>query len=136
MCYFLYGAVNEGINTNDYHNTIQHYEYHFNPGNMDAVNHCVENCGDHYRITAKHCDCGTPIGQKDANNPQLKELAELLYKLRDVRGIKFVLISKNWWKETNRKQNTVHIDDIDLLPFLANMEENCMYRIDLFQKFY
>lgn len=136
MCYFLYGAINEGINTNDYNRTIQNYEYHFHLGNSDAVNHCVENCGDRYRITVKHCDCDTAIGQKDINKAQLKTLVELLQKLKDVRGIKYVIISKNWWKETNRKQETVHIDDVDILYFLANMEENCMYKIELYKKFY
>ena len=55
--------------------------------------------------------------------------------LQNVRGIKYVLISKNWWKETNKKQETVHIRDIDVLHFLANIEENCLYKIELYKKY-
>ena len=118
MCYFLYGAINDGINSDDYNRQIKNCEYHFNIGNIDAVNNCVKNCEEDYRITFNLCDCDTAIGQKHTNKAQLKTLEDLLHNLKNVRGIKHVLISKNWWKETNNKQETVHIDDIDILYFL------------------
>lgn len=136
MCYFLYGAINDGINQADYEKIAKDTEYHFSCGNADAVNKCVESCGKSYRITLDYCDCHTPIGQKHTNKKGLEELKALLLNLQDVRGIKYVLISKNWWEETNTKQETVHIQDIDILRFLANMEDNCLYKLELYKKYY
>ncbi len=136
MCYFLYGAINGGINKEDYEKITKDTEYHFSIGNVNSVNECVENCGNSYRITFNYCDCDTAIGQKHTDKKQIKELESLLLNLQDVRGIKYVLISKNWAKETNNKQETVHIQDVDILHFLANMEDNCLYKIELYKKYY
>ena len=136
MCFFLYGAFNDGINKEDYDKIAKNAEYHFSFGNVDSVNECVEKCDNSYRITFNHCDCDTAIGQKHTNKKQLEELRNLLLDLQTVRGIKYVLISKNWWRETNSKQETVHIQDIDILHFLANIEDNCLYKIELYKKYY
>ena len=136
MCYFLYGAINDGINKDDYEKITKDAEYHFNSGDVNSVNKCVAICGDSYRITLNHCDCDTAIGQKHTNKKELEELRDLLLNLQNVRGIKYVLISKNWWEETNNKQETVHIQDIDILHFLANMEDNCLYKLELYKKYY
>lgn len=136
MCYFLYGAVNNGINDDDYKIAIKNSEYIFNCGDINDVNDCVENCGVEYRITTNHCDCDTAIGQKHTNKEELKSLEKLLLNLKKVRGIKYILISKNWVEETNNKQETVHIDDIDILHFFANAEDNCLYKIELYKKYY
>lgn len=109
MCYFLYGAINDGINTDDYKKTIRDTEYHFSFGDIRSVNECVASCDSRYRITLDHCDCDTAIGQKQTNKKGLEKLKDLLLDLQNVRGIKYVLMSKNWWKETNNKQETVHI---------------------------
>lgn len=136
MCYFLYGAINGEINTDDYEKTIRDTEYHFNFGNIKSVNECVASCDSSYRITLNHCDCNTAIGQKHTKKKELEELKDLLLDLQKVRGIKYVLLSKNWWEETNNKQETVHIQDIDILYFLANIEDNCLYKIELYKKYY
>ena len=136
MCYFLYGAINDGINTDDYEKTIKDTEYHFSFGNIKSVNKCVESCDSSYRITLNYCDCDTAIGQKHTNKTGLEELKDLLLNFQNVRGIKYVLISKNWWKETNSKQEIVHIQEMDILHFLANMEDNCLYKIELYKKYY
>ena len=135
MCYFLYGAINDGINADDYKKAIKDSEYHFSCGSISSVNECVAGCNDSHRITFNHCDCETAIGKKHINEKELEKLKGLLLDLQNVRGIKYVLISKNWWKETNKKQETVHIRDIDILHFLANIEENCLYKIELYKKY-
>ena len=63
MCYFLYGAINDGINKDDYEKTVKDTEYHFSFGNVHSVNECVASCDSSYRITLHHCDCDTAIGQ-------------------------------------------------------------------------
>ena len=64
MCYFLYGAINDGIDKDDYEKITKDAEYHFNSGDVNSVNKCVAICDDSYRITLNHCDCDTAIGQK------------------------------------------------------------------------
>lgn len=136
MCYFLYGAVNGGLNEDDYNKVIEKSNYHFNFGNIKHVNACVENGQFDYRITLDHCDCDTPIGSKHTNKKGLKEFEEVLLNLKNVQGIKYVLFSKNWWGETNSKQEIVHIHDIDIPFFLAHAEENCLYKIEMCPKYY
>lgn len=136
MCYFLYGAINEGIDTDAYNQAAKSSNFHFNIGNAEKVNHCVKNCDDDYRITVEYCDCNTAIGDKHTNRKQLKDLQELLFRLKDIRGIKHIFISKNWANETNETEETVHINDIDVLYFLANIQDNCLYKIELYKKYY
>ncbi len=136
MCYFLYGAVNDGVNPEDYKKATRDCEFCFNLGNADAVNACVANLGDSYRITLNYCDCDTAIGGKHTNKKELQKLKELLLSFKNIRGIKYVLISKNWWKDTNTRQESVHMDDVDILHFLANMEDNCLYKIELYKRYY
>ena len=136
MCYFLYGAVNGGLHIGDYDKVMRDSEYHFNTGNIKEVNACVENCNDDYRITLNHCDCNTVIGKNNPNKKGLEEFKDLLLNLKSVRRIKYVLLSKNWRKQTNTKQEVIHINDIDILQFLANIEDNCLYKIELYPKYY
>ncbi len=136
MCYFLYGAINGGINTDDYDSIIKNSTYHFNTGNHKNVNACVENHGNNYRITRNYCDCDTPIGNAHKNKTELKEFADLLIELKHVRGIKHIMFSKNWYGDINKEQQTLHVDDIDVLDFLANVKDNCLYKIELYPKYY
>ncbi len=136
MCYFLYGAVNKGVNESDFLNATKNFNYRFNTGDIRDVNLCVKNCTNDYRITGNHCDCHTAIGQKNTDEKELQELSSLLLKFKEVRGIKYALLSKNWWKDTNKKQETIHIDDIDVPSFLANIDDNCLYKFELYKKHY
>ncbi|MBR2715329.1 MAG: hypothetical protein IKB73_03880 [Ruminococcus sp.] len=136
MCYFLYGAVNEGVNISDYNNAVMNSNFLFKIGTADDVNSFVKNCGTDYRITSEHCDCHTSIGCNDANNKELENYKELLLKFRTIRGIKYVLLSKNWWKNTNSKHKAVHIDDIDISNFLSNIKEDCLYKLELYPRFF
>ncbi len=136
MCYILYGAINNGINSNDYEAVIKNSRFAFNLGDAEKVNLGVKNGDWNYRITSEYCDCKTELGQKKTGGSQLKELKELLLDLRKVRGVKYVLISKNWLDNENETEETVHIDDIDIIPFLANIRDNCLYKIELYKKYY
>lgn len=136
MCYYLYGAVNEGVRPEDFEKVMKHSGLYFSVGGKDEVNRSVRLCSDDYRITREYCDCGTPIGDGHPNKKGLSKYVNTLKALRNAHGIKWVLISKNWVGEENEREETVHIDDVDLPYFLANMEENCLYRVDLYRKYY
>ena len=135
MCYFLYGSINKEINRNDYKEAIQNSEYYFNMGSKDDVNSCVQRDGFEYRITSNICDCDTPVGSKQINEG-LEELSKLLINLKAIRGIKYITISKNWVNETNEKEAIVHIEDINVTQYLANIEERTLYKIELYKKYY
>ena len=136
MCYFLYGSINDGINTDDYEKAFLHSNYRFNIGSKNDVNKCVEACSSEYRITLSHCDCENPIGKNEADSSELGEIATLLHSLTDIRGIKHIYLSRNWYGEINKTEQTVHIDDIDVKAFLANVQDNCLYKIELFKKYF
>ena len=88
------------------------------------------------------CDCGSPIGKgkENLNSEELKyikEMADYIYKFCDIRGIQYILISKSEaCDEIEKEEETVHIQDIDLISYLANIEENRIYKIQLFKRYY
>lgn len=135
MCYFLYGGINHGINIGDYKNTANQSPFFFNEGLESDINGCIENCGSDYRITNSHCDCETALGSHNTNVYDLLVLSEYINQLREVRGIKHIFISKNWWKHKTIKEQTVHIDDIGIIQYLADIENDCLYKIQLFRKY-
>lgn len=136
MCYFLYGAINEDVNLYDYSNIPEHKTFIFNVGSYDKIIQCVENNASEYRITRRMCDCETAVGKCKTGKLELRELSDYIHKLKSIRGIKHIYISKNWYSETNETEETVHIDDIDLVPYLANIKDNCLCKIQLFKRYY
>jgi hypothetical protein len=136
MCYFLHGAVNKEANEKDLAEITKDNYYHFNIGTKhDVKNSVLEAPGD-FRITSGMCDCGTALGAHDKSHEEISELCALLNDMRLVRGIKCVYLSKNWAGKINKAEECVHIDDADIAELLAEMKENCIYRIDLYPRYY
>ena len=132
MCYFLYGAVNKGVNQEDYDEISKEYSYHFQIGTKHDVKMSMLENADDFRITDGSCDCDTALGRHQSNHEDITELCHLLNDMRLIRDINCVYISKNWVGRTNKREECYHIDDIDLAEFLADIKENCLYRIDLY----
>ena len=135
MCYILYGAMDRSVNVRDYEQVSQRHTYRFSLGTRHDVKMCIVNSGDAFRVTDWICDCDFPVGKGDENAPELKELAGLILDLKRTRDAKCLYLAKAWNGKRHRNEVTVHVDDIDLIPFLANMEENCLYRLDLYPKY-
>ena len=115
---------------------VEYDLFQTNIGSREAI---IEDLNIHnygYTITQGHCDCGTFIGQGNAEHPEVKELAEYIRNLQDIRDIKWVCIAKKWWDDNIEEKETVHINDIDLPHFLANIKEKCLYKIQMFRKYY
>lgn len=136
MCYFLYGAINLGINESDYAKINNASGYHFKIGTSEDVNRCIDIDGDNFRLRNSVCDCNTAIGNHKTGKSELNKFRVFLFELQNIRGIKHVYISKNWVGERNESEKSVHIQDIDLLSFLADLQDNCLYKIDLYKKYY
>ena len=135
MCYILYGAMDRSVNIRDYDRASQRHTYRFPLGTRHDVKMCILNNGDAFRVTDWICDCDFPVGKGDEHAPELKDLAGLILELKQTRDAKCLYLTKVWNGKRNGKEVTVHVDDMDLIPFLANMEENCLYRIDLYPRF-
>ncbi len=134
MCYILYGATDKAINTEDYTRASQKSPYKFTLGTKHDVKMCIINDSYEYRVTNLVCDCDFPVGEGNEEAKELIELASLIIDLKNARNSKCIYISKTWTGKKNKTEKTVHIDDINIVSFLANMELNCLYRIDLFNR--
>jgi len=132
---FLYGGINEDVNINDYEK-FKNATYHFKLGSAESIEQDLNAHNYEYTITNGHCDCGTVVGQGDAKQSEIKELAEHIKGLQNIRDVKWVCIAKKWWDDNIEEKQTIHIDDIDLPYFLANVKEKCLYKIQMFRKYY
>ncbi len=138
MCYFVYGAINDSVNIRDYELAICQSEYRFNPGTKQDLEACIDGKIRGYHVTTRdQCDCDFPIGMHNKFAKELIGLSNLVYKFRDIRNIEHIYLSKIWANEKNKKEVTVHIDDIpDLASYFADMEEDCLYCIELYERYY
>ena len=131
MCYILYGATDKSIDRNDYEVALQKSPYKFNLGTKHDVKMCIVNDSYEYRVTNWVCDCDFPVGEKDEGAKPLVELAALIDELRKSRNSKCIYLSKTWAGRKNKVEKNIHINDINIISFLANMDLDCLYRIDL-----
>jgi hypothetical protein len=134
MCYFLYGGVNVGVNNIDFEK-LNCKNFSFLIGRREDIIKDINDNGVHYRITNKYCDCDTAVGKHVSDSEEIKELVEYIKRLKNIRKIKWVCISKKWWDERVEDLYTVHIDDIDLPTFLAEIKDGCLYKIQLFPRY-
>ena len=130
MCYILYGATDKSIDPNDYESALRKSPYKFRIGTKHDVKMCIVNDSYEYRVTDWVCDCEFPVGEKDVGAKPLVELATLINDLKDARNSKCIYISKTWAGKRNKTEKNIHINDIDIISFLANMDLDCLYRVD------
>ena len=135
MCMFLYGGIDDGVHRADY-DKLKSENYHFNIGSREAILDDLNSHNYEYTITQGHCDCGTHIGQGNANHPEVKKLVEYINTLQSIHYIKWICVAKKWWDDDIEENQTVHINDIDLPHLLANVKEKCLYEIQMFRKYY
>ena len=135
MCYILYGAVNKEINESDCKKIMKNSEYSFKLGTKHDLKEDINNLNYNYRVTLWQCDCDFPVGNHNADEKELKDLEKLLLDLKTARGVKCVYLARVWAGNKCKKEETVHIDDLDIPAFLANVEQECLYRIDLFERY-
>ena len=137
MCYILYGAINDSVNINDYELAMSKSEYSFKPGTKHDFKMCIADETYDYRVTNNQCDCDFPAGKHNKDAKELVELADLIYSLKDIRNVKHIFISKTWVGKRNKSEETIHIDDIpDLASYFADMDEDCLYCIELYERYY
>ena len=131
MCYILYGATDKAINNDDYENASRKSHYKLSIGTKHDVKMCIINDSYEFRVTDWVCDCDFPVGKGDENAEQLVDLAGLICDLKNARDSKCIYIVKAWAGKRYKSEKRVHINDIDIISFLASMETDCLYQIDL-----
>ena len=135
MCYFLYGGMNKEVDLEDFNKIEDHY-FNFKIATPDQIKKSIARKDYKFSIGNDYCECDTPIGSGEVNSEELQKIIDYIHKLCKVKGMKYIFISKNWYGDKTKKEETVHIKDIDLASYLANMEENCLYKIQLFKRYY
>ena len=130
MCYILYGATDKAIDQDDYKAALKKSHYKFCIGTKHDIKMCIVNDSYEYRVSDWVCDCEFPVGKKDVSAEPLIELAMLINELKNARNSKCIYISKTWAGRKNKTEKNIHINDIDIVSFLANMDLDCLYRID------
>ena len=78
MCYILYGAVNREVNAADLERITKRSRYTFRPGTKHDLKMCISGNTYEYRVTDWVCDCDFPVGAKDPQAKELKELTKLI----------------------------------------------------------
>ena len=131
MCYILYGATDKAIDQDDYKAALKKSHYKFCIGTKHDIKMCIVNDSYEYRVSDWVCDCEFPVGKKDVSAKPLIELAELINDLKNAKNSKYIYISKTWAGRKNKTEKNININEVDIVPFLANMDLDCLYRIDL-----
>ena len=131
MCYFLYGAIDKSVDSDEYALASKGSPYKFARGTKHDLKMCIIENTPTYFVTNWACDCDFPVGMKDESREELVSLAALINRLKCVKGAGSIYISKTWIGQRNKSEKTVHINDIEIIPFLANMDLDCLYLIKL-----
>lgn len=130
MCYILYGSMDKSVNSDDYNKALKKSKYKLAIGTRHDVKMCIVNDTGNYRITNWVCDCDFPVGKHNKDATEIKDLASLINDLKDCENSKYMYIALAWTGKTVKAEKILNINEIDIISFLADMESDCLYRID------
>ena len=136
MCYLLYGAINEDVSPQDYKRLSATSRFSIRPGTKEELRRSIEQGKYDFRATSHPCDCDSPFGGGNADDEEILALSQLICSLRNARNAKRVYLCRIWVRTQLQSEVRVHIDDVDLPSFLAAAKSDCLYRIDLYRRFW
>jgi len=100
MCYFLYGSLYGDVSESEYVNIKNKYGLKISLGTKhdvkNAVKAAAESVRNDYRVTEDACDCDSPVGKHDPEDPEIIELCNLIKDLSALPGAKQIIICKTW----------------------------------------
>ena len=135
MCFFLHGALNGDVSEAEYESVIGKYEYNLARGTKHDVKIAVKESTmivkREFRVTDWMCDCDSPVGKHDSKDPVIVDLSNMISELAALSGAKQINICKTWIGKRNKKEVNVNIKDIEIPVFLADMEENVLYSVNI-----
>jgi hypothetical protein len=142
MCNFLYCCIEETAG-DDLFLRISHSHGFVPEGRISPLSMYYDpniKNGAYFRITKNMCDCGSALGGKDETVAELGDYISWLKELRKCQrhGMKAFYIMKFWEGSDAagalKPAETVNIEDVDT-AFLANIDENRVYRIEYFKRY-
>ena len=135
MCFFLYGSLYGNVSESEYVDVKSKYDLKISIGTKHDVKNAVKAAAEYvqedFRITDWICDCDSPIGKHDPSDPMIIELNNLIIDLAAIPGAEQINICKTWTGKRNKREITVNLFDIDLPEFLADIQENVLYCLNI-----
>ena len=135
MCYFLYGSLYGDVSESEYVEVKNKYGLKISLGTKHDVKNAVKAAAEHvqndYRITDWVCDCNSPVGRHDPSDPMILELCDLITDLSVLPGAEQINICKTWTGKLNKREIKMNLNETDLPAFLADLNENTLYCLDL-----
>ncbi|MBR1770974.1 MAG: hypothetical protein IJ747_02985 [Lachnospiraceae bacterium] len=135
MCYYLYGSLYGDVSEQEYEKVQSKYGYRIPLGTKHdvkmAVKAAAECVQDDFRITDWICDCDSPVGAHDPSDPMIIELSSLITDLSALFGAKQINICKTWTGKQNKKEIKQKLQETDLPTFLADLQENYLYCLEI-----
>lgn len=131
MCFYLYGSLYGDVTKPEYESVQAKYEYKIALGTKHdiktAVKASCEFVQDDFRITDWMCDCDSPVGRHDPNDPMIIELSNMISDFSKLPGFIQINICKTWTGRQNKREIKLKLNEIDLREFLADLQENTLY---------
>ncbi|MBR1758402.1 MAG: hypothetical protein IJ744_06705 [Lachnospiraceae bacterium] len=135
MCYYLYGSLYGDVSKVEYENVSRKYDYKIALGTKHDVKNAVKASfdfvQDDYRITDWICDCDSPVGKHDPYDQMIVDLCTLVQDLASLSGAKSIYICKTWAGKHNKREISQKLKDTNLPMFLADLQENCLYCLEI-----
>ena len=101
------------------------------PYDITRVKAAAEFVQDNFRVTDWICDCDSPVGEHDPTDPMIIELSNLITELSDLPGAKQINICKTWTGKQNKKEIKINLGETNLPTFLADLQENILYCLNI-----
>ena len=131
MCFYLYGSLYGNVSEPEYKTVLDQYDYKIALGTKHDVKKAVEAAFERvqsdYRITDGVCDCNSPVGKHDPDDPVITDLSKMITELAALPGAEQINICKTWTGRRNKKEIRLKLKETDLPAFLADMQENTLY---------
>lgn len=127
MCYYIYGALFGDIDLNNYQALENNYEMKIRLGTKHDVKMSVQHVDCDYRVTEGCCDCESDLGKGDIDAEEVKQCADLLNDIKNIKGAEYIYLCKTWAGKNNKKEKHMKLGEINIQEVLANFEENCLY---------
>ncbi len=135
MCFYLYGSLNGEVPEEAYNTVHKKYEYKIARGTKHdikmAIKAAVECPEADYRITDWICDCDSPVGKHDPEDSMIVALRDLILDLSGLPGAMQINICKTFTGKQNKKEIKIDLKGTDIAKLLADLQENCLYSINL-----
>ncbi len=135
MCFYLYGSLYGNVTKPEYESVQAKYEYKIALGTKHDIKTAVkassEFVQDDFRITDWMCDCDSPVGRHDPNDPMIIELSNMISDFSTLPGFIQINICKTWTGRQNKREIKLKLNEIDLREFLADLQENTLYCLSL-----